>query len=276
MDHALKLTPQGLKVRTWEQNQGTYEFALLQPETAEQLRPFLWRPIQIDEDATLGDLFALLRVKNLSLLEFAIGEEIQPYLEEARQDNTSTATGLQYLEVYNEPFEVINGQKGVRGFEISRSFHGYGQWESQMLLEEGEESAKAAPFEGEDERGAVDIDFIPTHQLLEVPLRYNPHLRLIEKQEAEEGQIQTAQEFETQIPIHLIELLQAVFWEINLHGSPEKRDQTRKELNESLQRARHAIEGGGGETEGSGGDFSGLEPDELLEAFSGQGDQHPE
>lgn len=277
MDHAIELTPEGLRVRNWNTEEGTYEFEVISPDDAHDFQPFLWRPIQIGENVKLKHLFELIDVQKLELLEFMIGESIQPYLEEAQTtpgDDEAALEGMKYLEVYNDSFEVINGEGSVEGFDISRSFHGYGQWESSLMLPDahqdgGTDTNKDANKNDQEatrdeEYGSVDVDFIPTHQLVELPLRYDSELHLQETEKTERGEVQQLQEFHTHIPITLIELLQAIFWEINLHGSPEQRDQTYQELNQGLHDAFETMKN---QTSQNSREVPELDPKQLIQSL---------
>jgi hypothetical protein len=165
-----------------------------------------WAGRRLAPEFTLGDLFALLDRDDAKLLEFVLGEDVLPVLEDARLEGARDEDlRLEYLTVTN-----VHEHGCLR-----REFHGWGPWDE--------------PYDGAWDKdpdcprwGAIAVGLTPVRQLLDVPLRYDASVTFLAPPDVAP--------FRTEVDISLIEFLKAIFYELTFYGSPDERDELREEL----------------------------------------------
>lgn len=181
----------------------------VQPESVADLVPYFFHSIALNPAYRFGDLIRLVDRPDADFLGSILGERILPVLQEARGGaEPEEDRSIEYLRVYNTH----------EGDRLLREFDGWGRWPEPSWRKQPE-----TPREG-----AIAVELTPVPRLLDLPLRYEPALVLLN----EKGQ----EAYRTEIDITLIEFLKAIFYELTFFGTPEERDGTREDLEERVRR----------------------------------------
>lgn len=181
------------------------------PATVFELAKYFFYSVEVDPEFTFGDLFQLLDREGSEFLEVVLGEHVVPLLEEARLPPESGRTQrIEFLRVYN-----VHEDGRLR-----REFDGWGPWNEPYdgAWEEHPDSPRA---------GSISVSLTPVHQLLALPLRYDPGLVFRDPAGTEH--------YRTSIDITLIDFLKAIFFDLTFCGSPAERDEMRAELDRRVE-----------------------------------------
>lgn len=170
--------------------------------------------VTLEPGARLGNLMeALADMPRMNRLSNMLVCDVESFLAEVGQAPSLESVvedDIDYLEVYNAHYPSHRGGVGA----ISREFHGWGLWPEETEMA------------GNVIKGPVAIEFIPLPDLLRHELRYNSRLEIYAE---ERPRAWTNIVARISVDITLGDLLQAIFWEIGFHGSPQRRDEACQE-----------------------------------------------
>jgi hypothetical protein len=208
----ITLHPGRIGVRSYDEEETIW------PGTVAELGPYFFHGLRITPEFTLGDLFALLDRDDADLLEFALGEDVLPVLEDARLEGAGGEdVRLEYLTVTN-----VHEHGCLR-----REFHGWGPWD-ELYDGAWEEDPECPRW------GAIAVGLTPVRQLLDVPLRYDPSVTFLAPRDVDS--------FRTEVDISLIEFLKAIFYELTFYGPPDQRDELREDLRRRVEQIERGLD----------------------------------
>lgn len=161
---------------------------------------------------------------------------INDYYEEMNKEPFKPEGGIEYLEVYW--WGVKDDFDGKKWCESSWNFHGVGFLNSysQDMIDAYKLTGKELP---KDYRETYGIEFTPIYSLADYEIRMSPELHMTDY---------AAHEMDKKIEftpsITLIELLNAIFYELSFCGSIQQREEKMLELKKTIDEIDEASKNG--------------------------------
>lgn len=223
----------------------------------------LFEPITLQTGTTLADIFGLMEASPL-LMQFYRRDFAQELCEEARQGAIAPAKaerdshgGIESLELYPQ-WGLDTGTDEYSGTH-RLNLHGIGP----VLAQDSPEMYKK---QGERIEWAVSLT--PLRELLALPVKVNPEIRITEDDAA-------AKAYMTEIrrarlaDVTLGQVIQGLLWELSFHGGPQEQ----QEVSDSLKQQMDEIDAGTAETVSADDLFEDLHQpgcDALFDALGGR------
>lgn len=231
----LKLKPEGILTNTkWVYDEETEKGSYVETDISNQLISWLLEPVELDPDLRLRDLFALLARNDAALVVFRrdwaneyVAEYVRVLDQAAPYTGEYDPEGIEYLELYRT-WEIEDGNLiGPNRLD----FHGVG-YELQEDVKDGD----YVTFQ-KGRRINWAIDFSPLADLLNLPLRLNPEIKVFENYKA------TGAEYKMPDAL-LADVIRGVLWELSFHGGPTEMAEASAELTRRTSEVKEAIESG--------------------------------
>lgn len=201
---------------------------------------FLTAKCEIDEDVTLGDIFAFVE-KHEVLTDFirfySWCNHIDAFHKAAKipvGKKDEFEEKLWHLEIYRH----AEGSFG-NYFDLVPSFHGVGEVDSQTA-QHYRDNFKEPPVSSN-----YGIELSPMNELVDLPVVANKKIE--------------AQGKEVNANYSLLDILDAIYWEISFFGGPEEAGNMREDLSEQVKEIKESIDSGDYKK------FSSV--DEMLKSF---------
>lgn len=225
MELELKGGPCLLKKR-WHYDEETEEGGYRESDVTRHAVAYLFETVTLAEDVTLADLFRLLDM-NPELLQVYQRNWAKELLDEVKdllsapaslQNTAYDPQALEYLELYQ--LWELDSVSGELDPLHRLNFHGIGV----ELLEDS-----ADGFEKKGSRIQWGISFTSPRELLHLPLRINPDVRVCE------SNLDSARNGHELVRyknpgVTLGQVIEGVLWELSFHGGPEERQADKEEL----------------------------------------------
>jgi hypothetical protein len=171
----------------------------------------------IDKDVTLIDIFRM--VASYKLLKYFIQsyswcqaiDEFHEQAEEPIRNDENDDEKLDYLEIYH----IVDSYDSKNKIQIDKStaFHAKGKVKESVL--------------GKLTDGNYSISCAPMYELADLPVRLRKKIEIYEPwQKKKFPKIL----FEGESYFTLLEILDAIYWEISFHGGPQEKDKFRDSL----------------------------------------------
>jgi hypothetical protein len=183
---------------------------------------------RIAEGTTLRDLFEMVDSYNflkLFISEYAWCRAIDEFHEEARLEPSPDEEPLEYVEVYWHPnIEHFQEKRKHPGgtreriksydFSLNAGFHGV-----RPVITEDDKMGDRG-----DGKIHVSVSHCPVNQIAYVPLRLNEEFKIWDKPPSNDIILRSKRSYT------LLEVLEAIYWDISFDGSPSQRDAFVEEL----------------------------------------------
>ncbi len=190
---------------------------------------WLFTPVALDLDVTLGDVFQLLEACPILTLvyarEFAVElcEEARMGAADPKPRDPTSPEGIEYLELYQQ-------------WSLDTSTSVYSATQRLQLHGVGFELKADAPDHRrkKGERIRWSVSLTPLRDLLALPLRVNDELCILED-DIDAKAFGNAVIHGRQAHVTLGQVIHGLLWELSFHGSPQARADVRSALGEQLE-----------------------------------------
>ena len=187
----------------------------------------LTKQVNLSHAFTLGDVIEACMNSNVTysiLCRILRCNHIEDYYKEMKSKKSNKKDSeVEYLELY------LEATKDNDGDSIGWGFHGIGykgkiSKDIRFLAKEWDDKKK------KEYRENYAIEFSPIYKLASLPIKIRPYIQVTDYDDA------SVQEAISITPsITLIELLEAIFYELSWAGNPKQRDAQLKDLREKAK-----------------------------------------
>jgi len=231
----LKIKKGGTLWRTrWVYDEAKGEGSYVEKDVTERAVTLLFEHCELDAGVTLRDIFLLLKTE-LGIFDAIIGNWCEEIVNEGltREKTPDRNSDIEYLELYWHIYKDkdYDTKKSTFGGYIFPQFHGVGFLQEKDKFDEyGNLECKAG------DRTPYGISFTPASDLIDLPIKLDAEVRIYNEDDWKE----TPQTFELG-EYSLGHILYGVIWELSFHGGPDQRDETAKDLFNSVDEMRKEL-----------------------------------
>jgi len=183
----------------------------------------IMHPIELAEDFTLGDLFKFTSKSEL-LTEFikcySWCNSIDEFHKQALLPNDASELEIWHLEIYRDMSVYVNGH-----IDFNAEFHGIGE-----LSNTEKEYYDKHPEIKRPNHTNYSVSCSRMNHLAHLPLHLNEELTIsnYDSSKSRYGKLIDSSKYKTTYT--LLDVLDAVYWDISFYGGPEQADEFKEEM----------------------------------------------
>lgn len=197
----------------WDTENGGRKEKEISPD---ELIHCLWENIKLSDDVTLERIFDIVET-NILLWEIVTGENIIPIIEESKKEFNGSGE-LINLEIYWD----AEHDAEYKTLTLSPMFHAIGKpTEGDYLPEE----LKGYIYYG--------ISFSSNNYLKILPIKLNRNFKIYSSDNCRDLKNFDNKEFK------VLEMMKAIFYELNWFGTPEDRDRKKQEIMDDIKEIKN-------------------------------------
>jgi len=221
----IKITKDDFLVSTWNGEIREYEKSI--PDD-DRILALLSNSCEIDDGVTLKDIFVIVE-RYPSLVSFMgdyskcfhINDFHQTAKEPQAEDTSDSEYVIDYLEIYKSWH--VNKYKGKISFSINEEFHGIGHY------------IKETDHHNIGDKERISVSYSPMNEIVHYEVKLNPNVSIFkpfDPKNYKQSDERVLIEGETYFT--LLEVLNAIYYDISFVGGPEDKEDFLEEMKERV------------------------------------------